>query len=45
MELWLDLLFGNPVGLSSMLVVITTFVVIAYLLSMFVFKSGHPDSK
>ncbi|MGB1111042.1 MAG: DUF3149 domain-containing protein [Gammaproteobacteria bacterium] len=44
MELWLDLLFGNPVGLSSMLVVLTTFAVIVYILAMFVFKSGHKES-
>lgn len=43
MELWLDLLFGNAVGLSSVAVILTTLVIVAYILSMFVFKSGHPD--
>ncbi len=42
MELWLDLLFGNAVGLLSMIVVFATFVIITYMLWMFVKKSGQP---
>ena len=39
MELWLNLLFGNWVGLLSVGTVVATFIVIAYILSMFYFKS------
>lgn len=44
MALWMDLLFGNFVGLLSMIVVTATFVIIAYMLWMFVKKSS-PDNK
>jgi hypothetical protein len=44
MELWLDLLFGNPIGIASVLTVGVTFIVIAYIVGMFVYKSGHDDS-
>jgi hypothetical protein len=43
-ELWLDLLFGNPIGIASVLTVGVTFIVIAYIVGMFVYKSGHDDS-
>ena len=32
MELWTDLLFGNPIGLASVITVGVTFVIIVYLL-------------
>lgn len=41
MELWLNLLFGNPVGLLSMIVVFSTLGIIVYLLWMFYKKSGE----
>jgi|GEM_PF-745929 len=45
MGLWMDLLFGNPVGLLSMIVVISTFIIICYILWMFYKKSGEkPDN-
>ncbi len=43
MELWLDLLFGNPVGIASMLTVGVTFAVIVYIVGMFIYKSGHNE--
>ncbi len=39
MELWLKLLFGNPIGLMSMIVVFITFVIISYFLYMLYNKS------
>ena len=39
MELWLDLLFKNPVGLSSVVVIGLTFVVMITLASILVKKS------
>lgn len=39
MELWLDLLFGNPIGLMSVTVVTLTFLIVCYLLYMFYDKS------
>ena len=39
MELWMDLLFGNWVGLLSVITVATTFGIIAFLLLMMVRKS------
>jgi hypothetical protein len=40
MELWMDLLFGNPVGLMSVIVVFTTIVIVAVLATMLIRKSG-----
>ena len=39
MELWLNLLFGNPIGLMSMIVVFSTIVIGAYIMWMFIKKS------
>ncbi len=41
MELWMDLLFGNPIGLMSMIVVITTFLIFCYIIWIFIKKSGE----
>ncbi|MCP5137360.1 MAG: DUF3149 domain-containing protein [Gammaproteobacteria bacterium] len=40
MDLWMNLLFGNPIGLASMIVVLTTFAIISYITVMFISKSG-----
>jgi len=40
MELWMGLLFGNPVGLLSMIVVFGTIAVAIFLVTMLVVKSG-----
>lgn len=45
MELWLDLLFGNAVGLSSMLVIFTTLIIICGMAGMFVWKSRNDPHK
>lgn len=46
MELWLDLLFGNPVGLLSMITVLVTIIIIGYISWMFIKKSGEkPDGQ
>jgi hypothetical protein len=42
---WLDLMFGNPVGLASMIVVFATFMVAVVLLVMFFIKSGKEDKE
>jgi len=39
MELWLNLLFGNPIGLMSVIVVTMSFGIVCYLLYMFYDKS------
>ncbi len=43
MELWLDLLFGNPIGLASMIVVITTTIIVCALMYMLYYKSTHDE--
>ena len=41
MEQWLNLLFGNSIGLMSMIVVFGTIAVAAFLVTMLIFKSGE----
>ena len=41
MDLWMDLLFGNPVGLMSMLVVFGTIIIAIVLFTMLIRKSGN----
>ncbi|WP_421219920.1 DUF3149 domain-containing protein [Aeromonas enteropelogenes] len=38
MDFWLDLMFGNSVGLMSMLVVIGTFLLISSYAAYFIYK-------
>jgi hypothetical protein len=40
MQLWLDLLFGNPIGILSMVTVLTSLVIIIVLVTMLIRKSG-----
>ena len=42
---WLDLMFGNPVGLAAMIVVIATFLITVVILGMFIVKSGKKDKQ
>ncbi|RMG56614.1 MAG: DUF3149 domain-containing protein [Gammaproteobacteria bacterium] len=39
MELWMDLLFGNPIGLLSMIVIFGAIIMITVLFVMFMKKS------
>lgn len=39
MAFWLDLMFGNPIGLMSMLVIFTTIGIMSYLMWLFISKS------
>jgi hypothetical protein len=39
MELWMNLLFGNPIGLASMIVIFTTFLIVVVLFAIFIKKS------
>jgi hypothetical protein len=39
MELWMDLLFGNPIGLMSMIVIFATIIIVAVMAVIFVNKS------
>ncbi|MCL1097838.1 DUF3149 domain-containing protein [Shewanella gelidii] len=39
MAFWLDLMFGNPVGLLSMIVIFCTIGIMSYMLWMFIVKS------
>jgi hypothetical protein len=39
MELWMDLLFGNPIGLASMIVIFATIIIVAVMAVIFVKKT------
>ncbi|WP_133408035.1 DUF3149 domain-containing protein [Parashewanella tropica] len=39
MAFWLDLMFGNWIGLLSMIVIFSTLGIVSYILWMFVVKS------
>lgn len=39
MELWMDLLFGNPVGLAAVMTIGATFLIIMYIVILMVVKS------
>ncbi len=39
MELWMDLLFGNPIGLASMIVIFATIIIVTVMAVIFVKKS------
>ncbi|TRY16201.1 DUF3149 domain-containing protein [Shewanella hanedai] len=39
MLFWLDLMFGNPIGLLSMIVIFCTIGIMSYLMWMFIQKS------
>lgn len=39
MAFWLDLMFGNPIGLMSMLVIFTTIGIMSYIIWLFISKS------
>ncbi|MCF3096923.1 DUF3149 domain-containing protein [Aeromonas australiensis] len=41
MDFWLDLMFGNSVGLMSMLVIIGTFLLISSYAVYFIYKVLH----
>lgn len=41
MDFWLDLMFGNSVGLMSMLVIIGTFLLISSYAAYFIYKVMH----
>ncbi|MGX9459906.1 DUF3149 domain-containing protein [Shewanella sp. A14] len=40
MAFWLDLMFGNAIGLLSMIVIFCTFGIMSYLTWMFIVKSA-----
>jgi hypothetical protein len=40
MDLWMDLLFGNPVGLMSVITVLVTIIIIVTLFVMLIKNSG-----
>ena len=40
MELWMDLLFGNPVGVMSVITVLLTIIIIVSLAVMLIKNSG-----
>jgi hypothetical protein len=40
MELWMDLLFGNPVGVMSVITVLLTIMIIVTLAVMLIKNSG-----
>ncbi|ABL98759.1 MULTISPECIES: DUF3149 domain-containing protein [Shewanella] len=42
MAFWLDLMFGNPIGLMSMIVIFTTLGIISYIMWMLFVKSAKP---
>lgn len=40
MELWMNLLFGNPVGLLSMIVIFATLGIFIFIIRMYFVKSA-----
>ncbi|AZQ09241.1 DUF3149 domain-containing protein [Shewanella khirikhana] len=42
MAFWLDLMFGNPIGLLSMIVIFTTIGIVSYITWMLFVKSAKP---
>ncbi|MGI2258902.1 DUF3149 domain-containing protein [Shewanella sp. GXUN23E] len=44
MAFWLDLMFGNPIGLMSMIVIFSTIGIISYISWLFISKSSSPDA-
>lgn len=40
MAFWLDLMFGNPIGLLSMIVIFSTIGIMSYLTWLFIAKSA-----
>ncbi|MGL4474173.1 MAG: DUF3149 domain-containing protein [Shewanella sp.] len=44
MAFWMDLMFGNAIGLLSMLVIFSTLAIISYLGWMIVKKSADPTA-
>lgn len=46
MELWMNLLFGNPVGLLSMIVLLATLGIFIFIIRMYIVKSAEkPQDK
>ncbi|WP_299491176.1 DUF3149 domain-containing protein [uncultured Shewanella sp.] len=43
MAFWLDLMFGNAIGLLSMIVIFSTIGILGYILWMFIKKSAEPE--
>lgn len=43
MEFWMNLMFGNSVGLMSMLVIIGTFLLISAYAVYFIYKVMHAE--
>ncbi|WP_368170473.1 DUF3149 domain-containing protein [Aeromonas sp. R4-3] len=43
MEFWMNLMFGNSVGLMSMLVIIGTFLLISVYAVYFIYKVMHAE--
>lgn len=43
MEFWMNLMFGNSVGLMSMLVIIGTFLLISAYVVYFIYKVMHAE--
>jgi hypothetical protein len=41
MELWLDLLFGNPIGILSVLTIVVSIGVVGFIAYTLVSRSGH----
>jgi hypothetical protein len=44
MELWMDLLFGNPIGLLSVITVVGAIVIVGYIGVMLAIKSKPKHS-
>ncbi|MBL0541946.1 DUF3149 domain-containing protein [Aeromonas caviae] len=43
MEFWMNLMFGNSVGLMSMLVIFGTFLLISAYAVYFIYKAMHAE--
>ncbi|ENY73545.1 hypothetical protein G114_02239 [Aeromonas diversa CDC 2478-85] len=45
MEFWMQLMFGNDVGLMSMLVIIFTILLVCFYAGYFIYKINHDVPK
>jgi hypothetical protein len=41
MDLWMKLLFGNPIGILSLVTVVVSIGIVAFIATMLIRKSAH----
>lgn len=43
MDIWMNLLFGNAIGLASVITVTATFIIVVYIVAMIFIKANKDD--